>query len=169
MTGTGNVIVFRLMERTHIDRRIADSRKRLETIASQIDRLKLEAISLEGEIRGYENILADFQSSESRAPTTIGKESVNRKWEREEHHFRLSPIWHDIFIATVDSFPQGITRDKLKDIAKAHGPLPKSFHTAVHHHVTRGNLDRREGLYFANEKTAQRIGRVLRNSASDAI
>ena len=149
---------------------IAENRKRREVIDEELERLKSEAFSLDVEYRAYVKVRQGFQSAgsvhvpSSKAGLLIDM-ATRQSAPKGEHQFRLSPLWTDVFAELVEVYPQGLTRDRIKEIGQRHGPISPSFHTAFWHHVKRGKIDEREGLYFANEQTAKRVGKDLRNSA----
>jgi hypothetical protein len=158
------------MERESVvDGLIAENRKRREAIDEELERLKSEAFSLDVEYRAYVKVRQGLQSAgTAHTPPRAGlliDLATRPSVPKGEHQFRLSPLWADVFAELVQSYPKYLTRDRIKEIGQRHGPISPSFHTAFWHHVKRGNIDERDGLYFANEQTAKRVGKDLRNSA----
>lgn len=151
------------MENSFIDKRLADRRRRLQAIHSQIDQLKLEAVSVEGEIRAYEEVRVHMGdgNEQKRVADPYRSEPVFVQPMKRDHQFQLSPAWRDVFTELATAFPSGLTRKRLKEAAARNGQLSKSFHASLYHHLKRELLDRRGDLYFANERTAGRVGLTL--------
>ena len=151
------------MDKAYLESRIANARSRLAENQQKADALKLDKLLLEGEMRGYENVLAQLESEERQRGTAKFPTIVRHTPQQatKAHQFQLSVVWRDIFSAAVDAYPDGLTRDTVKEIARRHGPLSASFNTSIHHHVERGTLEKRDRLLFATEKTASRVGLTL--------
>lgn len=154
-----------------IDTKIAECNKRLAAVARQIDDLKQEAASIEGELRAYRFVKGAATDApkkifrgkfrDSSMPVAGPTTAVSAPEIEVVTFSRLSPVWQQLFKTMVASYPKHFSDAELREIAKAAGfEIGDSFRTSLWHHAQRGALTKNhsDGTYVANQITAEKAG-----------